>query len=136
MPHFKSYFDHELIGAWDLQGRDVTVKIESVNAGKVGHGGKAAKKPILTFKGRNGDKRMACNVTNAKTIAGMYGTDTTAWIGKSITLYPTTTQFGNETHECIRVRPKIPTGKVEQLADVERPVDREPNPLNASDEPA
>lgn len=136
MAHYKTFFDHDLIGAWDLQGRDVTVTIEAVQAGKVGHGAKAAKKPVLTFKGRTGEKRMACNVTNAKTIAGMYGPETQKWIGQKITLYPTTTQFGNETHECIRVRPTKPTGRAEPIADVERPTDRhEPNPLNEGDEP-
>lgn len=110
MPDYRTMFDKEHLGAWDLQGRDVTVTIEDVKAGQlVGEGGKKAKKPILRFVGK--EKTMACNVTNARTIAGMYGNDVNAWKGKKITIYPTMTQFGGKEMECIRVRPTVPTGK-------------------------
>lgn len=110
MPDYRTMFDKEHLGAWDLQGRDVTVTIEDVKAGQlVGEGGKKAKKPILRFVGK--EKTMACNVTNARTIAGMYGNDVTAWRGKKITIYPTVTQFGGKEMECIRVRPTVPSGK-------------------------
>jgi hypothetical protein len=107
MTDYRTMFDKEHLGAWDLQGRDVVVEIADVKAGTlVGEGGKKAKKPILKFKGK--EKTMACNVTNAKAIATMYGTDTEKWIGKRITIYPTMTQFGGKDMECIRVRPQQP----------------------------
>lgn len=115
MPDYRTMFDKEHLGAWDLQGRDVTVIIESVKAGQlVGEGGKKAKKPILKFEGK--EKTMACNVTNARAIAGMYGTDTTKWCGQKITIYPTVTQFGGKEVECIRVRPLKPEGKADVAA--------------------
>jgi hypothetical protein len=101
-------FDREYIGAWDLP-RDVTVTIARVAAGElIGEGGRKAKKPIIYFEGK--DKGFAANKTNCKIIAAMYGTDTRKWVGQRITLYPTTTEMGGKTHDCIRVRPQIPDG--------------------------
>lgn len=108
MPHYRSMYDNEHLGAWDLLGKDVTVTIAAVKPGQlVGEGGKKSRKPILSFDGK--EKTMACNITNAKIIASMHGTDTTKWVGKKITLYPTTTSaFGQEGVDCIRVRPGVP----------------------------
>ncbi|MEM9194840.1 MAG: hypothetical protein AAGF12_37020 [Myxococcota bacterium] len=123
MTHFREFFDSEYAGVWDLGGRDRIVTIRRVRAGQVGgHQGKQkSKKAILTLAEL--DKPMACNVTNAQTIAGMYGSDTREWVGKRITLYPTTTKFGKDTVECIRVRPSIPKGKPEHVGS--QPVDPE-----------
>ena len=79
--------------------------------GALGHGAKKAKKPLLYFlnsKGAENDKPLGLNSTNCKTIAAMYGNDTDRWIGKRITMWPTTTQFGADTVDCIRVRPIVP----------------------------
>lgn len=103
---YRKMFDSEYIGAWDLP-RDVTVTIASVKAGQLtGQQGRKAKKPILRFE--RTEKGMAANKTNCKIIAAMYGTNTREWVGKRITLYATTTEFGGETVECIRVRPQVP----------------------------
>lgn len=107
MADYRTMFDKEHLGAWDLQGREVVVTIADVKAGQlVGEGGKKAKKPIIRFEGK--EKTFACNVTNAKAIAGMYGPDTTKWAGQRIAIYPTMTQFGGKEVECIRVKPQKP----------------------------
>lgn len=109
---YRAMFDKQHLGAWDLadretgKPRDVTLTIEKVHAGTVGHGQKASKKPVISFRGTK--KTLACNVTNAAAIAGMYGNNTTKWIGQKITLYPTTTTFGRETVDCVRVRTRAP----------------------------
>lgn len=115
MAHFKSFFDRDYIYAFDLNGKDVTVEITKVVQGELtGSGGRKARKPVAYFKGK--EKGLALNSTNCKTIAGLYGNDTTAWIGKLITLYPTTTTMGGDTVECIRVRPRAPSAKAEPTA--------------------
>lgn len=107
MAHWKSMMDRDFIYAFDLQGQDVTVTIEKVTGGELtGAGGKKSKKPLCYFKGKS--KPLALNATNCRTIAGMYGNDTEEWIGKQITLFPSTTTFGSEQMECIRIRPSIP----------------------------
>lgn len=123
MADYRAMFDRDYIGAWDLAGKDVVVTIARVRGETLTmQGSKKTKKPVVWFEGK--DKGFVCNKTNAKAIAGMYGSDTAKWVGKKITLFPTTTQFGNETHECIRVRPTIPRGPATKPDDP--PVDDEP----------
>ena len=108
MAHYKRMFDDkEHLYAFDLDGREVTVTIEKVTAGELqGDKGRKSKKPIVKFV--NKEKKLALNKTNGKAIATMYGPDTDDWAGKQITIYPTTTEFGGETVECIRVKPQKP----------------------------
>ena len=63
------------------------------------------KKAAITFKGR--EKGMVLNKTNAAIIAKEFGPDTDAWAGKGIVIYPTTTDFGGEQVDCIRVERHI-----------------------------
>lgn len=116
MAHWKKMMDRDYIFAFDLDGKDVTLTIERVVAGTViGERGKKNKKPVLFFKETKADetgkkKGLAYNTTNCKTTAALYGDEVDNWIGKRVTLYPTTTEFGGKTVDCIRVRPRIPTG--------------------------
>jgi hypothetical protein len=109
MPDYRSMFDRDYIGAWDLQGKDVTKTIAKVEAKKLRNRTAANTKPVIFFKGAA--KGFALNKTNGKIISAMYGNKTEGWIGKQITIYPTTTTFGSDTVECIRVRPTVPQGK-------------------------
>jgi len=108
MAHYKSLYDEkEFLYAFDLDGRDVTVTIERCTGGEItGDNGRKSKKPMLSFVGKR--KKLALNKTNGATIAALYGVRTKAWAGKSITLYPTTTTFGKDTVECVRIRPVVP----------------------------
>lgn len=109
MPDYRRmYDDKEHLYSYDLpQGRDVVVQIDHCEAGEIaGEKGRKSKKPMLSFVGEK--KKLALNKTNGKTIAKLYGKDTDEWAGKWITLYATTTDFGGETVDCIRVRPQIP----------------------------
>ncbi len=103
-----------MLHASDLDGRDATVTIESITAGEISDPSKpaqkATKKPIAKFVGQ--DKTLALNITNCRTIVAIYGSsETNDWIGKRVTLYPTTAQFGRETVEAIRIRPVMPPPK-------------------------
>ena len=117
MPHYKAMYDRDYIYAFDLLGKDVIVTISKVTAGElISAGGRKSKKPIVHFHGK--DKGLALNKTNGKTIAALYGNDTEAWVGKRVTLYPTTTSMGGETMECIRIRPSAPKGNAPPDAPV------------------
>lgn len=127
MGDVRKLYDKAYIYAYDLEGREVTVTIESVVGGTlVGTGGTKNKKPVVKFKGT--EKGLALNITNASVIAGMYGGfDSEKWIGKRITLYPTTTTFGSQTVECIRIRNVIPKGAGTPIrSDVPHPTDSAP----------
>lgn len=107
MPDYRAMFDRDYIGAWDLPG-DVVATISAVEAGELtGDKGRKTRKPIIRFEGKA--KALAGNKTNCKIIARLYGTNTDAWIGKRITLYPTQTEMGGETVDCVRVRPSAPS---------------------------
>lgn len=127
MPDVRTMFDKAYLYAYDLQGRDVTVTIAKVTGGTlVGTGGKSSKKPIIFFQGAK--KGLALNITNAKTIAAMYGGSFKSedWIGKRITLYPARTSFGGTEMDCIRIRPTIPKSNTKDAPPVEEAPEREP----------
>jgi hypothetical protein len=119
---YRSMFDRLYIGAWDLVGKDVTVRISRVVAATLtAPGGRHSKKPVVYFE--QTEKGFALNKTNAKTIASLYGNDTEKWVGERITIYPTQTTFGAEMVEAIRVRPTVPKGRGQSLKS--QPVDHE-----------
>lgn len=112
--HYAKMFDNEFVGAWDLTDDedrpiDKTVTIDRVEKKKVKGPRGEQTKPVLYFAGTA--KGMICNVTNARTIAGMYGNDVNGWAGKRITLYQDVTDTPDGKKPCIRVRPNIPGGK-------------------------
>ncbi len=107
MAHYKSFYDRSYLYDFDLKGKEVIVEIARVEAGELQSPGttKKTRKPLVYFKGREKGPALALNKTNGKTIARIFGDDTDKWIGRRITLYPTTTLFGRETVGCIRVKP-------------------------------
>ncbi len=114
MADYRSFFDSVHLFAFHLQNKSAVVEIVKVEQGTLtGKDGKADRKPLVHFRGKQ--KPLALNRTNAATIAGMYGKETKAWVGKRVELYPTTTQAFGATHDCIRIRPK-PPGKDAQPA--------------------
>lgn len=118
MPHWKSLTDRSFIYAFDLGGRDVTVKISKVVAGELtAVGGRKSKKPLVYFEGK--EKPLALNATNAKTIAGLYSNYTEKWVGKLITMYPTTAEMAGEVVEAIRIRPIVPKPTATAKPDIE-----------------
>ncbi len=109
---YRSMYDANYVGSWDLPKDGVVVQIESVSGETLtAQGNKKSRKPVVKFVGKA--KKFALNKTNGKTIAAMYGSDTTKWAGKLIAIYPTQTNFGRDTVDCIRVRPGIPKGKAD-----------------------
>jgi len=107
--HYRALYDADYFGAWDLEGGDKVVTITRVIGGELtGPGGKKSKKPVLYVQGS--EKGIPLNKTNGKTIASMYGNYVTEWVGKSITLFKSSTrnpQDGGEI-DCIRIRPEAP----------------------------
>jgi hypothetical protein len=123
--------EKDYLGAWDLadaagKPRDFTLEIERVESKilKTKEDPKGKRKVAITFAGAR--KSFVANSTNCQLIEAMYGGETTAWKGKKITLYGTTTSVGPKRNvPCIRVRPMIPKAAAETLAETlaEKPVD-------------
>lgn len=105
--HWKNYTNTDYIGAYSLNGADLTVKIKKVAQEQVT--GQNGKKEMCLVAHLEGQKPMILNRTNAKTISRLYGSPFVEdWVGKLITLYPTTTSVGGETVECLRIRQTVP----------------------------
>ena len=100
------------IKAEDLQGKARKLKIAGYDT--VTFDG--AQKVVLQFDGAQ--KGLVLNVTNAETITQNLGSDEIdEWIGKYITIYPTTTMFSGKTVPCIRVKEEMPEVKAETSDD-------------------
>lgn len=50
-------------------------------------------------------KQLGLNKTNLRAIASAYGTDSNAWIGKSLEVFRDRTLFQGQQRDCVRVRP-------------------------------
>jgi len=122
--HVDLLFPSKYLKAADLGGQDRVVVIKRLDAKhkmKMA-GGASTQKPILWLEGEA--KMLALNKTNGKSIAKVYGPETDNWVGKAIVLFPTTTTFGGDTVDCIRVREVEP-----------RPRERQPPADPFADEP-
>jgi hypothetical protein len=104
--HWKVLVNPNYIGAYMVQS-DLTVRITSVVREVVkGENGKSEECTVAHLEGT---KPLILNRTNSKTITRIYGTPFIEdWVGKWITLFPTTTKVAGETVECLRIRPTKP----------------------------
>jgi hypothetical protein len=100
-------FPSKYVRVEDLDGRDITVRIDRIQMEEVGEERK--EKPVLYFESKS--KGMVLNVTNAKTISASYGNDSEDWRGREIVLFETSVSYKGETKPGIRVR--VPKGKRE-----------------------
>lgn len=107
--HWKQLVNVDYIGAYALNGSDLTLTIHDVRREVVtGANGKREECMVL-YWAESSYKPMILNRTNAKTITKLCGSAYVEdWAGKQITLYPTTTKFGGELVECLRIRPNVP----------------------------
>lgn len=85
--------------AADLNG-DTVVTIKRVEMKEVGK--EKVTKGVLFFD--EFTRGMVLNRTNLHRIIRQLGNETDAWKGKQITLYPSETDFNQQTVPCIRVR--------------------------------
>ena len=116
--HLELVYPSEYVKAADLKGRDVTVIIDDVwRESLVMVGGKKDRKAVISMRARNRDgspgqvlgKRWVVGKTVLRQIgATLRSVLMDEWIGKEVTLYPTTCRGkeGKEV-ECIRVRVRV-----------------------------
>ena len=111
-----SAFPSAYLKASDLGSAAPVVTIDRVEVEPVGRDREM--KPILYFKGK--EKGVVLNKTNSNMIATLTGSrDTDDWAGCQIRIYATTTEFGGETVECIRIKgagPQQPSRQPQTVA--------------------
>jgi hypothetical protein len=123
-------FPSDFLKVEDLQGRNVTVTIATAKIDEIGQGTNRERKIILGLLGKT--KKLVCNKTNAKTIAGLYGEQLEGWVGKQITLCPREVEFQGSMVMAIRVSLQRPSGAVSAPAPVAPPP---PAPVAANNGP-
>ncbi len=130
----RDLFDNQYLAADDLRGKPWTLTIQSVTKAKLPSGktGKSETRGIVRFdeleaKATKDKPAMALvlNRTNAKTIKALYGKDTSEWIGKRITIYPTTCSSFGKTVDCIRIEAEVPSGAAKATGKATKPSDDE-----------
>ena len=90
-------FPSKFVKAADVEDQPLTLEIAGVEAVEL----EGQKKYSVAFE--ESDKQLILNVTNAKTIANLYGDDTRDWIGKRIKLFAQQVDFRGEQVMAIRV---------------------------------
>ena len=106
----KLMFPTQYLASEEFTGKDVPLTIKDVRVEnlRMSDGG-TEDKVILTFT--KTDKKLVLNKTNATTIAKLYGGEARAWVGKTITLFPTECNAFGKTVDCIRIRSTKPKPK-------------------------
>ena len=106
--HWKRLINPDYLGAYSLEsGEDMILTISAVKREMItGTGGKKEECPVCHWQ--ENQKPMILNVTNMKAIAKMYGPYIENWAGKRVQIYASTTKFGGETVECLRIRKEPP----------------------------
>lgn len=91
-----------------LEGRERTLTIAKVRQPKnteKGRDGRPLNSSALILTYEKATKEHICCRTVQKQIRQLHGNDTAGWIGKQITIYPTTCKaFGDDNTPCIRVK--------------------------------
>ena len=107
--HWKQLVNMDYLGAYALpDGNDLTLTIDKVVKEVVtGNSGRKEQCMVMYFKEQN-YKPMILNRTNAKSIQALTGSAFVEdWAGHRITLYGSTTRFGGDVVECLRIRPTV-----------------------------
>lgn len=101
---YKSNSDN--IKAEDIGDNMWTMTIKSADVKAFDNGNE--RKIVLSF--HEWDKNLPLNVTNARTIAGLYGADSNAWVGKQIMLFTMMVDYQGKQTLGIRVRAPMQPG--------------------------
>ena len=106
--HYKKLINPDYLGAYSLDpGKDMILTIKEVKREMItSTGGKKEECPVCHWQ--ENQKPMIMNVTNMKTIAKLYGPYIEQWPGKKVQIYASTTKFGGDTVECLRIRKDPP----------------------------
>lgn len=129
MTHFRSIFQYDTIRAWNLvdktgKAKDFTLEITKVTQSIVKSAEKPRGEPCWHAHFKGTDKPLIINVTNAKTLSAMSGSEEVeSWVGLKVTLYSTRVK-GKGGGQCtgIRMKPLKAQGQVESMP-TDQPVD-------------
>lgn len=138
-------FPNDYLSAADLQEKDVTLTISRLVQEELRTEKGNEDKWLLYFKEmeerhranpKRRCKKLVLNKTNAGSIAKVWGNETNDWIGKAVTMYPTTCQAFGKQADCIRIREKKPKTKPASSAADQIPDEDPPESKPSGDDPS
>jgi len=94
-------FPNRFLHADLLKGRKVTLTIKNLDMEEM-KTDKGVKSAVIAYFVER-PLQLGTNKTNGFCLKRMFGNNPHNWIGKRITIYPTTTKFGPDTVDCIRI---------------------------------
>lgn len=96
MAKVSEMYPSEWLRAEDLKGRQVKVRIETVEIGQFRNfEGEKEQKPVISFVGAK--KKLILNKRQALQIRDIHGDDTDGWPGKDVAMYAQPTPQGKQT---------------------------------------
>ena len=108
--HWKKMIGANYLGSWDLDGKDMIVRITDVKNEMVQNGQRREEKTVVYLDG--GLNPWILNKTNAKSIAKALGTDfVDEWVGRKVQLYTDKVASPEGIVDAIRVRDFDPEAK-------------------------
>lgn len=121
----RAFYDSQVLRVWHLDGKERTFRITAVQRITEEFRNETTRKALLWLedsRGRAVPLPFVLNATNRNTIIQLYGKRAKKdWPGKTITLFPSTTDVAGETRDCIRIRNTVPTKKAQAAAPSEPP---------------
>jgi len=102
MTNVNDIYQSNYLTATDLQGKEPTVTITEVQIAKMNDG-----QAKLCIHVNNRPKGIVLNKTNAKSIATLYGDESSRWIGRKIKLVTVWTDYQGKPVQAIRVVPPV-----------------------------
>jgi hypothetical protein len=92
----RTYFTGQNLDAETL------VVIRGVEPGDPNAASKRDTRDALAFRGRS--RRLVLNLVTTAILERLFGRDRAAWVGQTISIYPSTTRHGGGRSLCVRVR--------------------------------
>jgi hypothetical protein len=102
--YFTDIYGRDDLRVVDLGGQERTVTIKGAAIVEVTKYESTEKQRRIVLYFHEYEKGLLLNKTNGSRIYEMYGNDVAKWCGRKITLYPSETEIGGKTVDCIRVR--------------------------------
>lgn len=94
-------FPNRFIHADLLKGKKVTLTIKNLDMETM-ESEKGKKSAVVAYFVES-PLQLGTNKTNGYCLKRMFGSNPRSWIGRKITIFPTTTKFGSDIVECIRI---------------------------------
>lgn len=98
---YSELYPNRFLKADLLKGKKVTVTIAKIEIEEL-EGEKGKENKVVMYFAES-KRQYVAPKTVGFCLMRMFGKNPREWVGKMVTLYPTTTKFGRETVDCVRV---------------------------------